>query len=243
MTNQLVLIGTLENVSDVHEFLQDTPAGMKEIREIRFQLETEDGLRLDATAATNNGTAFYALFHDPLFAEGTKTHATGYLIPQHGIGAPLFIVQILKRGTTHQTLAITSDVQTAEELASAAQSNLYMDKAALFKLLDTCEPGSPQHYAIATQLRRQHQDRSPETEIAEKEAVCNTCKAAIFINTRYVYRFSNDYCDTCRTNRPFDLVDPIPPEEKAPPLPLEEVMKRLEERFPPKDRSGRNRKP
>ena len=140
------------------------------MREYAFPLVTADGVQLEASATHENGTAYYALRHDPLYAEGSTTRATGYLVnvDRHIV----FVVQALKRGTSHENLVIDSAAVSLDELRDKAQGNLYMDKANLFCLLDSLSPGSPQAYAVTTQLRKQHRDRSYETEISEHDAVC-----------------------------------------------------------------------
>ena len=105
-----------------------------------------------------------------------------------------------------------------------------MGKAALFKLLDNFSEGTPQHYAIAVQLRRQHNDRSRETEIAEMQAVCSDCKTERHIDLRYAYNFGTVRCNACRRNMPFDLVQPLP-REQTQPMSLEEIQRKIRERF------------
>ena len=168
MTNQLILIGQLEDINEPEDSLIDG----KEVREIAFRISTENELSLAAAATTEDGTAFYALMHDPLFNEGCTVRATGYLANIEG--HTVFVVQELQRGTSHANLMIGSEtVETIEQLKAKAQGNLFMKKAALFKLLDNFTEGSPQHYALAQQLRQQHKDKSEATAIAEKVAVCS----------------------------------------------------------------------
>lgn len=225
-TNKLEMIGHIENVSEPLDLL----LGEQEIRQIEFELTADCGLSLDATARTDTGTAFYALLHDKNFGEGCVCRAVGYLLSYDG-SYPKFVTETLQRGTSHQNLVIDSISLTLEQLKDKAQSNLYMGKAALFKLLDNFTEGSPQHYAIACQLRRQHQDRSEATEIALWDAVCAACKTEMHVDIRYAYRFGKARCNDCGKNQPFNLVQPIPREPQAPPPSLEEVQRRLKERF------------
>ena len=75
MTNQLILVGQLEDISEPDDSLIDG----REVREIAFRITTECGLKLFASATTADGTAFYALMHDRLFNEGCLARCTGYL--------------------------------------------------------------------------------------------------------------------------------------------------------------------
>ena len=229
ITNKLEMIGRIENVQEPLDLLLGDSDGEQKVRQIEFELTADCGLTLDVTARTDTGTAFYALLHDENFAEGCVCLATGYLLSDD-VSYPKFIAETLHRGTSHQNLVIESSMESLDTLKAKAQGNLYMGKAALFKLLDSFDQGSPQHYALALQLRRQHQDRSSETEVAEKETVCQECRTALHIDNKYAYNFGKARCNTCQRNMPFDLVDPLPREETEP-LSFEEVQKRLKERF------------
>lgn len=224
MTNQLILIGQLENISEPEDSLIDG----KEVREIAFDITTECGLQLFASATTEDGTAFYALMHDPCFNEGCTARCTGHLANIEG--HTVFVVQELRRGTSHANLVIESDIETLEQLKTKAQDNLYMEKAALFKLLDNFTEDSPQHYALAKQLRQQHHDKSEATAAAEKVTVCSSCRSEIHISNRHAYNFGQGFCNQCERNVDFDLLDPIPREETES-MSLEEVQRRLQEKF------------
>ena len=108
-----------------------------------------------------------------------------------------------------------------------------MEKAALFKLLDNFTEGSPQHYALAKQLRQQHKDPSEATASAEKVAVCERCRSEVNVSNKHAYNFGQAFCNRCEGNVDFDLLDPIPREETEP-MSLEEVQRRLQEKFPKK---------
>lgn len=228
LSNQLILVGTLVDVEGPDSTLIHTGDTEKEIHEYFFSITDESGLRLPAEANSANGTAFYALKHDPLFREGHTCRATGYLANLHG--HTVFCVQELQRGTSHANLVIDPLSLTLEQLKDKAQDNLYMGKAALFKLLDSFSVGTPQHYVLALQIRRQHHDKSEDTAVAEKDAVCENCKTQLYINLRYAYRFGKAHCQTCERNVAFDLVDPIPRETKEP-LSFDEIQARLKQRF------------
>lgn len=154
--------------------------------------------------------------------------STGYLTNIEG--HTVFVVQELKRETSHAKLVIESAVETLEQLKAKAQANLLMRKAALFKLLDNFTEGSPQHYALAQQLRQQHKDRSEATAIAEKVAVCSNCRAEVLVSNKRAYNFGQTFCNRCEGNFDFDLLDPIPREETEA-MSLEEVQRRLQEKF------------
>ena len=224
MTNQLILIGQLEDISEPDDSLIDG----KEVREIAFRITSENEFSLAAAATTEDGTAFYALMHDPLFSAGCTARCTGYLADIEG--HTVFVVQELKRGTSYANLVIESTIETLDELKAKAQGNLYMEKAALFKLLDNFTEGSSQHYALAKQLRQQYQDKSEATAIAEKVAVCSSCRAEIQVSNKHAYNFGQAFCNRCEGNVNFDLLDPIP-REKTKPMNLEEVQRRLQEKF------------
>ena len=112
LTNKLELIGRIENVSESLDLLIGDTEGETEIREIDFQVTTDCGLSFDATARTDTGTAFYALHHDPLFAEGQTARATGYLVSIGETQFPRFLVEELRRGTSHANVVIESATQT-----------------------------------------------------------------------------------------------------------------------------------
>lgn len=105
-----------------------------------------------------------------------------------------------------------------------------MGKAPLFCLLDNFSVGTPQHYVLAVQLRRQHADRSRETSIAEQVPVCEVCRAEVRFDVRYAYNFGKAFCDRCAKNVGFKLLVPIPHEAKAP-MSLEEIHRKLREKF------------
>ena len=224
MTNQLILIGQLEDISETDDSLIDG----KEVREIAFRITTKNELSLEAAATTEDGTAFYALMHDPLFSKGCTVRCTGYLANIEG--HTVFVVEELQRGTSHANLVIESAVETLEQLKAKAQSNLFMPKADLFKLLDNFIEGSPQHYALAKQLRQQHQDKSEVTAIAEKVTVCSNCRSDIHVSNKHVYNFGQAFCSKCDRDVDFDLLDPIPREDTEP-MSFEEVQRRLQEKF------------
>lgn len=224
MTNQLILIGQLEDISEPDDSLIDG----REVQEIAFRITTENKLSLAAAATTEDGTAFYALMHDPLFSEGRTARCTGYLADIEG--HTVFVVQELNRGTSHANLVIESTVETLGELKAKAQGNLFMGKAALFKLLDNFTEGSPQHYALAKQLRQQHRDKSETTAIAEQVAVCSGCRSEVQVSNKHAYNFGQAFCPKCEGNVDFDLLDPIPREETEP-MSFEEVQRRLQEKF------------
>ena len=224
MTNQLILIGQLEDISDPDDSLIDG----KEVREIAFRITTENEISLEAAATTEDGTAFYALMHDPLFSEGCTARCTGYLANIEG--HTVFVVQELHRGTSHANLVIESDVETLEQLKSKAQANLFMRKAALFKLLDNFTEGSPQHYALAKQLRQQHKDTSEATAVAEKVAVCSSCRSELQVRNKHAYNFGQTFCNPCEETADFDLLDPIPREETEP-ISFADIQRRLQEKF------------
>ena len=223
-TNEIKIIGRLENLSDPLDLLLED----SEVQQFDFAIHADCGLVLSANARTDVGSAFHALATDARFQEGARVMATGYLI-----GDPVtLIAEALAVETSHDSLQIEQvDLQP---LLAKAQQNFALKKAELFQLLEAYDAGTPQHYAVAVQLRRAHRDRSEATAIAEKVCRCSECRKVFSLDSpRFTFNFGKVHCNSCMQNVGFDLVDPLPsephePEEK---MTFEEIQKRLDDKF------------
>ena len=187
----------------------------KEVQRIGFTVQQTDGTLQEMAAVSDEGTAYYFLEYDNRFRTGTE-------------------VRCYKEAGLCVGIALVSDddrepITDIERLKDKAQDNLFLKAAELHALFHAFPADSPQAYAIAVQLKRQHRDRT--YPIAERDAVCSTCRSELQVSERHAYRFGKTRCDTCGKNVDFDLVQPIPREPSEPPPSLDEIQAKLREKF------------
>ena len=228
-TNEITIIGRIVDRSKVVDLLVGESGSETEIQQIDFSIDADCGLVLQATARSDIGSAFYSLNIDRRFhREGTPVKATGYLI---GDVSVMLIAETIQVETVHDALEIQDT--DLKDLIAKAQDNFTLKRAELYRLLSTFDEGTPQHYAVALQLRRACRDTSQSTQIAEKICRCNACRQTFTATTpRYIFNFSKAYCSNCQKNVAFDLVDPLPPDpDETEKLSFEEIQKRIQSRF------------
>ena len=186
----------------------------KEVHRIRFSVQGFDGKPHKLAAVSDEGTAYYFLEYDQRFREGTAVRAYKLAGLCVGIG--------LADDDTEPTMDIS-------ELKDKAQDRLYFKRAELHALYHAFDSNSPQAYAIAVQLKRQHRDRS--YAVSDKVCRCDACHATFELESpRYTYRFGTSRCARCEENVSFTRVDALPKEETET-LSLDEVQRRLSEKF------------
>lgn len=209
--------GKLLNIQQAEMLLLDG----KEIGSIGFQVQT-DSETLEAYALASDGTAYHTLESNPRFRDGVAVKITG---DETEIGFKVLTIRLGDIGA-HRTAI--SDIQA---LKDRAMQNLRMTQGELHALLSAFEPGTPQHYAIAVQLRRQHRDKT--IAIAEKVCRCRECRATFELDSpRHTYAWGEARCPKCDENVRFDLVDPLPRETtKSDNLDWQDVRKRLRAQF------------
>lgn len=215
------LTGKLTRIAQAETLL----LGTQEVGRIEFALLTEDGQTAELYAISGEGTAFHTLEHDARFQVGTPV---------------VCHVQRDSTGSLKATgirLMNTADASGAQEadiarLKDKAMQNMNMTQGELHALLSAFESDTPQYYAIAVQLRRQHRDRT--VAIAEKVCRCQTCRATFELDSpRYTFAWGKTRCPQCHENVAFDLVDPLPSEPREPDkeLTFEEIQRRLDAKF------------
>lgn len=209
--------GKLLNIKQAEMLLLDD----KEVGNVAFQIQAETGT-IEAYALASEGTAFHTLENDTRLRAGIGVKVTG---AQTEIGFKVLTIRpsyIKSRG------AAIADI---EVLKNRAMHNMNLAKGELHALLSIFPPDSPQHYAIAVQLRRHHGDKT--VAIAEKVCRCQQCRSTFELDSpRYTFAWGKTRCPQCHENVEFDLVDPLPREkDKTETLSFEEIQKRLKERF------------
>ena len=187
----------------------------KEVQRISFTVQQTDGTLQEMAAVSDEGTAYYFLEYDKRFRTGTA-------------------VRCYKEAGLCVGIALVSDddrepITDIERLKDKAQDNLFLKAAELHALFHAFPADSPQAYAIAVQLKQRYRDRT--YPIAERDAVCSTCRSELHVSPRHAYRFGKTRCDTCGKNVDFDLVQPIPREPSEPPPSLDEIQKKLKQKF------------
>ena len=190
----------------------------QEVHHIEFAVETVSRV-VRLTASSDEGTAFATLQNDERFRAGTPVIAyhTGRLC----VGLQLDQPQ-------HAKTPVETDI---ERLKDKAMSNLHLKRGELYTLLDAFDPDSVQAYAIARQLKLSGEKTDKVLAIADKDAVCSDCRTRMHVSPRHAYRFGNSYCKTCDDNVSFDLLAPIPTDTPKEVPSLDEIKRRLKERF------------
>ena len=228
-TNEITIVGRIVDRSKVVDLLVGDSGGETEIQQIDFAIHADCGLVLQATARSDIGSAFYALNIDRRFCRGgTPVKAVRYL---RGDISVMLVVKTIQIETVHDALEIQDT--DLKDLIAKAQDNFTLKKAELYRLLSTFDEGTPQHYAVALQLRRACRDTIPSTQIAEKICRCNACRQTFTATTpRYIFNFSKAYCSNCQKNVAFDLVDPLPRDpDETEELLFEDIQKGIQSRF------------
>ena len=137
----------------------------------------------------------------------------------------MLIAETMQVETSDDSLGLKIQDTDIKDLIAKAQKNLTLKKAELYQLLAAFDESTPQHYAIALQLRRACRDTSEATQIAEKICCCQQCRQTFSVTSpKFTFNFGKSYCNKCDANVDFDLVDPLPRD-------TEEVQKRIQERF------------
>ena len=214
------LTGQLQNIGNVQTLLIYN----REVELIEFQLTTDEKT-LTCFCESEEGTAFATLQSDGRYRNGIAVVATG---TQRNETDAFKVEAFRLADTAHPSLDAETDIA---KLKDKAMQNLSMTQGELHALLDTFDPNSPQAYAIAVQLRRQHGDKT--LPIADKVCRCTQCKAVFELESpRHTYAWGKTRCNTCNENVSFDLVDPLPREAtESENLDLQEVLRQLEDRF------------
>ena len=212
--------GKLKNIGNTQSLLIYN----REVELIEFQLTTAEKT-LTCFCESEKGTAYHTLQFDQRFRNGVVVIAIG---TQRNETDALQVTAL--------RLADTADVSGPQEadiakLKDKAMANLALTRGELHALLGAFEANSPQAYAIAVQLRRQHSDKT--LPIADKVCRCTQCKAVFELESpRHTYAWGKTRCNTCNENVSFDLVDPLPREAaESEKLDWQEVQRRLENRF------------
>lgn len=210
--------GKLLNIGQSEMLLFDG----EEIGSIGFQIQTETET-MDAYALASDGTAYHTLENNPRFRTGVDVKITG---EQTESGFKALTIRFDKDDASGTAIA------NIQVLKDRAMQNMNLTQGELHALLSAFEPDTPQHYAIAVQLRRQHRDRT--VAIAEKVCRCSECRATFELDSpRYTYTWGTTRCPECDKNVAFDLVDPLPRETKpeTEELSWQEINRRLEAKF------------
>ena len=187
----------------------------KEIHRILFHVKGK--LRAIA-AVSDEGTAYYSFQHDKRVRPDTPV--------DYYMGGGLCLAIRIHNPADSKQRDPETDI---EKLKDSAQANMSLTIGELHALYAQFPSDSPQAYAIAVQLRRQHQDKS--LQLGEYDAVCFECRTALNADPRYAFRFGKAHCYECKGNVPFTLVKPLPREPQKPPPSLEDVQRRLKEKF------------
>ena len=186
----------------------------KEVHRLLFHIQGEPRA---IAAVSDEGTAYYALQHDQRFREGTA-------VDYYMAGGLCLAIRIATTADSKQRDPET-DIETLKVIAA---TNMMLSIGALHALFAQFPAESPQAYAIALQLRRQHRDKS--LPLGDYDAVCSVCKRTLTVSPRHAYRIGTAYCASCETYKAFDRVAPLPSEAKHPPS-FEEIQARLNHRF------------
>ena len=215
------LTGKLTKIAQAEMLL----LGNQEVGRIEFAVLTEDGQTTELYAISGEGTAFHTLEHDARFQIGIPIvcHV------QRDTAGALKVTGIRRIDAANVSGAQETDIA---RLKDKAMRNLNMTQGELHTLLSVFEPDTPQHYAIAVQLRRQHRDRT--VAIAEKVCRCQQCRATFELDSpRHTFAWGKARCYRCNENVAFDLVDPLPREPREPDkeMTFEEIQRRLDEKF------------
>ena len=194
----------------------------EEVGSIGFQIQTETET-IDAYALASEGTAFHTLENNPRFRNGVGVKLTG---EKTEIGFKVLTIRF--DDAADASGAAIADIQA---LKDRAMKNMNMTQGELHALLAAFESDTPQHYAIAVQLRQQHRDET--VAISEKVCRCQKCRATFELDSpRYTYGWGKSRCPQCEENVAFDLVDPLPRESTKSEVPdWQEMQKRLQDRF------------
>lgn len=210
------ITGTLLNIKQAETLLLDGA----EVGRIGFRIQTETET-INAYALASDGTAYHTLEHTPRFRAGVGVKITGV---ETEIGLKVLTIRLDQDDASGTAVA---DIQV---LKDRAMRNMNMTRGELHALLAAFSPDSPQHYAIAIQLRRQHRDRT--VAIAEKVCRCQACRATFELDSpRYTYTWGKSRCPHCEENVAFDLVEPLPKEDTKPKPDWQEMQKRIRDRF------------
>ena len=188
----------------------------KEVQRISFTVQQTDGTLQNMVAVSDEGTAYYFLEYDKRFRIGTA-------------------VRCYKEAGLCVGIALVSDddrepITDIERLKDKADDNLFLKAAELHALFHAFPADSPQAYAIAVQLKRQHRDRT--YPIADRDAVCSTCRYRnCKVSERHAVPIWHNTLRHLRKNVDFDLVQPIPREPSEPPPSFDEIQAKLREKF------------
>ena len=199
--------------------------GTQEVEQIHFCLTLDDATETQCYAVSDDGTAYHTLQTDASFRVGVKVICITSEAEPTGI-----------RKATGLRLFDTADASGKQEteiarLKDKAMQNMNLTRGELHALLASFDSDSPQHYALAIQLKRQHRDKT--VAIAEKVCRCTRCKSVFELDSpRYTFAWGKTRCPKCNDNVNFDTVDPLPrePAEKEE-LDWQEMQRRLKSRF------------
>lgn len=211
------ITGKLLNIKQAETLLLDG----QEVGSVSFQVQTETET-VDAYALAPDGTAFHTLENNPRFRNGVDVKITG---AETELGFKVLTIRL------DQPDASGAPVADIQSLKDRAMRNINLAQGELHALLSAFEEGTPQHYAIAVQLRRQHRDRT--VAIADKVCRCRRCRATFELTSpHYTFAWGTSRCPQCKENVAFDLVDPLPREATdAKELDWQEMQKRIQARF------------
>ena len=187
-------------------------------KEVHRRLFHVQGEPRAIAAVSDEGTAYYSLQHDKRFEPDTP-------VRYYMAGGLCLAIRIATAEDSKQRDPET-DIETLKDIAA---TNLMLSIGELHALFAQFPAESPQAYAIALQLRRQHRDKS--LPIGDYDAVCSQCKRTLTVSPRHAYRIGTAHCAQCETYKAFDLVVPLPSEAKPPPPSLEDLQERLKRRF------------
>lgn len=168
------------------------------------------------SAVSDEGTAFYFLQYDQRFREGTAVRCW--------VSAGLCVGIGFADDPREPIWDIT-------ELKDKAQANLNLKVGELHALYNAFDGETPQAYAIAVQLRRQHRDRT--YPVGDKVCRCDVCASTFDLDSpRYTYRYDMAWCAVCGENVNFSLVDALPrARDERDELSWQDVQDRLKAKF------------
>ena len=214
------ITGRLTEIMQSETLLLDA----QEVGRIDFTLTLEDGRHKSLYAIAGDGTAYHTLETDVRIRIGLTVICQAATDRDGHFKA--FGIRL------HDTAAVSRKQETdIEKLKSKAMQSLTLTRGELHALHAEFDPNSPQAYAVAVQLKRQHRDTL--LVISEKVCRCAKCQATFELDSpRYTYAWGKTRCPKCNENVNFDLVDPLPSEPKhQETLSVEETLKRIREKF------------
>ena len=210
------IVGKLLNIKQAETLLLEG----QEVGSIGFQIQTETQT-INAYALASDGTAYHALENNLRFRGGVGVKITG---EKTSTGFKALTIRLDQPDASG---AVISDIQA---LKARAMQNINLAQGELHALLSALEEGTPQHYAIAVQLRRQHRDRT--VAIADKVCRCEQCRGTFELDSpRYTFAWGKSRCPQCKKNVAFDLVEPLPREDTDSKPDWHEMQKRIQDRF------------